>query len=86
MFVLDEQPSKGRKRSGKFANMVGRYDRRHASNLYHNMVERHLVVERLTATEFAVIADQSGFDCAAANKLDDARDDAECGKYTFSIR
>jgi hypothetical protein len=47
------------------------------------VVERDLVVERLTGAEFAVIADQSGFDCAAANKLDDARDDAGMREVYF---
>ena len=44
------------------------------------MIERDLVVERLAGTELAVIADHAGLDCATAQKLDDAGDNAGMGK------
>ena len=40
------------------------------------MIKRHLVVESLSGTELAVIADHAGLDCATAQKLDDAGDNA----------
>src|SRR4051794_11771554 len=40
------------------------------------MIERDLMVERLSGTELAVIADHAGLDCATAQKLDDAGDNA----------
>src|SRR4051794_39949390 len=76
LLILDQQPSKDRKLIGKFSNTGRRYEGRRAANLNNNLVERNIVVERLSAAEFAVIADHPGFDCATAHKLDDARDDA----------
>jgi hypothetical protein len=45
-----------------------------------------LIVQRLAGTEFAVVADQAGFDRAAAYQLDNARDDARMREVAFSIR
>jgi hypothetical protein len=42
--------------------------------------------QRLAGTEFAVVADQAGFDRAAAYQLDNARDDARMREVAFSIR
>jgi len=75
LLVAEQQPSETRKLFGDFADAVRTYDRRHASNLHDDVIERHPIVERLTGPERAVSANHAGLDCVAAFKLDDARDD-----------
>jgi hypothetical protein len=51
----------------------------------HNLVERDSVIERLTSTKCAVIADHAGLNGITAFELDNAGDDAGMGKvYLFN--
>ena len=44
------------------------------------MIQRHLVVERLSRTELTIITDHAGLDCAASDKFNNAGNDAGMGK------
>ena len=48
----------------------------HASNLYDDVIQRHLVVECLTSTELTIITDHASLNCAASDKFNKAGNDA----------
>ena len=55
---------------------VGVDHRRGAGHLYDDVVQRHLIVEGLARIELDILADLPGLDRAAADKLDDTRNNA----------